>query len=57
MKIKKMLSTFGEGLIVVSQATHDAPIRTRIAELDAEIAKLQEERTKLENQLINRIDH
>jgi uncharacterized small protein (DUF1192 family) len=52
MKIKSAMSSFGNGLLTATTVLHNAPIHTRIAELDMEIEKLQEEKTKLEDQLI-----
>lgn len=52
MTIKSALSTVGNGLLTATTVLHNAPIQTRINELDEEIAKLQEEKTKLEGQLI-----
>ena len=52
MTFKSAMSSVGNGLLTATTVIHNAPIQTRINELDEEIAKLQEEKTKLEDQLI-----
>jgi F0F1-type ATP synthase membrane subunit c/vacuolar-type H+-ATPase subunit K len=54
--VKSAAATAGKGLLTGSAAIYaainDGPIHTRISEIDAEIAKLQEEKTRLQSQLI-----
>lgn len=50
---KKTMSSIGNGLSLATVAIANAPIRTRMDEIDEEIAKLQEERAKLEERLVS----
>jgi uncharacterized small protein (DUF1192 family) len=56
MTFKTAMSNVGNGLLTgalaVTVAMNNGPLETRIAEIDEEIAKLQEEKTRLEDQLI-----
>jgi len=52
-KIKRTLSAIGNGLVLATTAMHNGPIRTRMYEIDEEIAKLQEEKAELEEKLIS----
>jgi hypothetical protein len=47
------MSNVGSGLLTATTVLHDAPIQSRIYELDLEIKKLQEEKSRLQDQLIN----
>jgi hypothetical protein len=51
-KFKKVMSTTGKGILAVGAAVNNAPIHQRIDEIDAEIARLQEEKANLEDKLI-----
>lgn len=53
MKIKNTLSSIGNGLITAAAAINNAPIRSRIYEIDEEIERLQEEKAELEKQLLD----
>lgn len=52
MTVKSVLSATGKGLFATATAIHNSPLRTRMYEIDEEIAKLQEEKAQLEKQLI-----
>ena len=54
MKIKSVASSIGSGLLTGIAIVADSQNNVRIAEIDAEIAKLQQERATLEARLINR---
>lgn len=47
MTLKSVLSATGNGLLTATTAIANASTQTRIWEIDAEIAKLQEERDQL----------
>jgi hypothetical protein len=47
MTFKSVLSATGNGLLTATTAIANASTQTRIWEIDAEIAKLQEERATL----------
>jgi hypothetical protein len=53
-KFKKTMSSIGNGTLTALEAINNAPIRSRMNEIDAEIEKLQEERAELEERLIGR---
>jgi hypothetical protein len=50
--LKKTMSSIGKGLDVVLTATHNSPLRSRIYEIEEEIAKLQAEKAELEERLV-----
>lgn len=52
MTVKSVLSATGKGLLTATTAIANAPIRTRMYEIDEEIAKLQEERAQLEKRIV-----
>lgn len=54
-RIKKSLSSVGRGTYNVLSSMSNVKIRSRMAEIDAEIERLQEERAELEDRLIDRI--
>jgi len=54
MTVKSAAKTFGSGLLTGLSFVADAQNNVRIAEIDAEIEKLQEERDQLSARLINR---
>lgn len=49
---KSKLSAFGNAAATVTAVILDAPTNNRIREIDAEIEKLQKERTELEAKLL-----
>jgi hypothetical protein len=51
MKIKNALNSIGHGMIDLAVAAIEAPLIARRDEIDAEIAKLQEERAEIEKKL------
>jgi hypothetical protein len=57
MKIKKIAkitaSSIGNGIVATGTVLHNAPIDTRIREIDEELAKLQAERAELMKKRIN----
>ena len=52
MTLKSALATAGNGLLAATTAIHNAPLRTRMYEIDAEIEKLQAEKLELQVKLI-----
>ena len=54
MKIKTAAKSIGSGLLTGIALVADSQNNVRIAEIDAEIAKLTEERNTLSARLINR---
>lgn len=54
MSFKDSAKTFGSGLLTAATVLVNAPGNIRIAEIDAEIAKLQEEKAELQNRQIPR---
>jgi hypothetical protein len=52
MKLSSAMSSVGSGLLSASTAILNSPFQTRIAEIDEEIKRLQEERDRLEKKLI-----
>jgi len=53
-KVKSALATTGNGLLLAGSVLHNAPIHSRIAEIEEEIEKLQEEKAELEAKLLSR---
>jgi len=52
MTFKTAMSSVGNGLLTTATVLHNSGLRTRINEIDEEIKKLQEEKSRLEDQLI-----
>jgi hypothetical protein len=52
MTFKSAAKSFGSGLLTTATVLHNSPINTRIAEIDEQMEKLQEEKTRLEADLI-----
>lgn len=52
MTIKSALSSVGNGLLTATAVIHNSSNLTRMSEIDEQIAQLQEERDRLENDLI-----
>jgi peptidoglycan hydrolase CwlO-like protein len=56
MSFKTVASSVGNGILdatgSILTSMHNDPRNTRIAEIDAEIVKLQAEKTKLQSELI-----
>lgn len=53
MKLKSVLSSVGNGILITGSAINNAPINERIREIDAEIEELQKEKAKLKERLIS----
>lgn len=53
-KLKKALTSTGNGLLNAATAVHNSPIRTRMYEIEEEIQKLQDEKDELEKRLLQR---
>jgi hypothetical protein len=54
MKFKTAMSAVGNGLLTLTSEAHDAPIRTKIEDLDRLIEKLREEKADLQDKLIDK---
>lgn len=52
MTFKSAMSSVGNGLLVTATVLHNSPVQTRISEINEEMQKLQDEKTRLEDQLI-----
>jgi len=52
MTVKSALSGVGNFALDVAASINNGPIHTRMREIDLEIAQLQEERARLEKQII-----
>jgi uncharacterized small protein (DUF1192 family) len=53
MTFKSAMSAIGNGALNVATVIHNSPIDTRIAEIDEEIVRLQQERATLAEKRIN----
>lgn len=54
MKIKSAAKSFGSGLLTVASVVADSQNNVRIAEIDRQMATLQQEKDHLSARLINR---
>ncbi|PYS67708.1 MAG: hypothetical protein DMF69_22295 [Acidobacteria bacterium] len=52
-KLKKALSSTGNGLMLAATAIHNTPIRSRLIEIEEEMEKLREEKAELEARLLD----
>lgn len=52
MTFKSAAKSFGNGLLTTATVLHNGPINARIAELDAQMKELQEEKDRLKKDLI-----
>ena len=52
MKATKIAAAFGNGLLATATVIHNAPIKSRMDEIDVQIKELQEEKARLQKQLV-----